>query len=41
VLAYFETGLTNGITEGFNLKAKLGSAGLSDTDPSRTTACGS
>jgi len=23
VLAYFETGLTNGITEGFNLKAKL------------------
>jgi transposase len=23
ILAYFETGLTNGITEGFNLKAKL------------------
>jgi hypothetical protein len=41
LLAHFDTGLTNGRTEGFNLQAKLVNAELSAIDPSETIDCGS
>jgi transposase len=41
VLAYFECGLTNGRTEGFNNKAKVLKGALTDIGASRTTDCDS
>ena len=41
LLAYFDTGLTNAITEGFNLKAKLVKRRAFGYRPSGTTASGS
>jgi hypothetical protein len=40
VLAYFDTGITNGRTEGFDLRQSSSNAELSVIDPSEITVCG-